>query len=62
MQEQIEQVQKQFEEDSQQIASVSESTLLKILSHNKGIGQKKLSHNVVEFRQGSDFRRIGRWN
>ncbi len=35
MQEQIEQVPKQFEEDSQQIASVSESTLLKILSHNK---------------------------
>ncbi len=56
MQEQIEQVQKQFEEDSQQIPSVSESTLLKILSHNKDTeyGQKygfaKIT-NLKEFKQ-----------
>ena len=56
MQEQIEQVQKQFEEDSQQIASVSESTLLKILSHNKDTeygkkyGFAKIT-NLKEFKQ-----------
>lgn len=35
MQENIKQVQKQFEEDSRQIALVSESTLFQILAHNK---------------------------
>ena len=56
MQEQIEQVPKQFEEDSQQIASVSESTLLKILSHNKDTeygkkyGFAKIT-NLKEFKQ-----------
>lgn len=56
MQVQIEQVQKQFEEDSQQIASVSKSTLLKILYHNKDTeygkkyGFAKIN-NIKEYKQ-----------
>ncbi len=56
IQEQIERVQKQFEEDSEQIASVSESTLLNILSHNKDTeygkkyGFAKIT-NLKEFKQ-----------
>ncbi|NEO39176.1 MAG: GH3 auxin-responsive promoter family protein [Moorea sp. SIOASIH] len=56
MQEKIEQVQKKFEEDSQQIASVIESTLLKIISHNKDTeygkkyGFAKIT-NLKEFKQ-----------